>query len=205
MRVALYARVSTRDKDQNPETQLQPLRDWASRQGFQAVEYVDYASGKDLQRPGWQAMIREVMAGRIDLVACLRLDRAFRSVVDLHTVLQDLEARGVRFAAITQPIDTSTAMGRFFITTLGAIAELEREMIRERVLEGLGRARREGRSLGRRKTKLPYSIEDLQRIVDEEGSIAGAAKRLNIPRSMLRRRLAENPVPPQIQDSEATG
>ena len=77
-RAALYARVSTRDKDQDPETQFVVLRSWAERQGFKAIEFTDYASGKDLNRLGWLEMMAEVKSGRIDVITVLRLDRAIR-------------------------------------------------------------------------------------------------------------------------------
>lgn len=106
---ALYAWVSTRDHDQNPETQLIILRDWAERQGLNTAEYVDYASGTDLNRPDWQAMMSAVRRGRISVIAVLRLDRAFRSVLDMSVTLQMLELRGVRFAAATQDLDTGNS------------------------------------------------------------------------------------------------
>lgn len=150
MKAALYARVSTRDKDQDPETQLVALREWALRQGAECEEFVDYASGKDLtHRDAWLRMMQRLGRRKLDTLAVVRLDRAFRSVIDMHATLGELEARGVRFVSITQPIDTGSSLGRFMLTVLAAVAELEREIIGERVREGLARARQQGKQLGR--------------------------------------------------------
>lgn len=187
-RVALYARVSTKDKDQNPETQLLLLRDWASRQEFETIEYVDQASGKDLNRPAWQQLTKDWRSGKIDVIAVVRIDRAFRSVVDMHTCFDEWEGRSIRFSSITQPIDTGTSMGKFITTLLAAVAELEREMIGERVKEGLQRAVSEGKKLGRPKTRLSRT-----RAVDTldlfQGDYQAAAGALKVSASTLRRRV----------------
>lgn len=184
---ALYARVSTRDKDQDPETQLLQLREWAARQQLEAIEYVDHASGGDLNRPGWQSMMAAVRKGRVDVVAVVRLDRAFRSVPDLHATLAELEGRGIRFAATTQPIDTGTPVGRLMITVLGAVAEFERDLTRDRVREGLARARRDGKSLGRPRRRI--SDRRIAEAVEEAGGIRPASRVLGIPESTLRLRV----------------
>lgn len=189
---ALYARVSTRDKDQNPETQLLALRDWATRQDLEAIEFVDHASGGDLNRPGWQSMISMARRGKVAVIAVLRLDRAFRSVADMHATLAELEGRGIRFASITQPIDTGTPAGRLLTTMLGAVAEFERDMTRVRVLEGLVRARREGKRLGRPRTVV-LSVERATRAVAEHGSLRAAARAIGVSQTTIRRRLRHKP------------
>jgi len=178
MTVALYARVSTRDHEQNPETQLLPLREWAARQSLVATEYVDHASGGNLNRPGWQAMMAEVRKGRLSVVAVVRLDRAFRSVPDMHATLAEFDGRGVRFAAITQPIDTGTPVGRLLITVLGAVAEFERDLTIERVHEGLARARRDGHRLGR--PPLRRRISELTDLINGGLSVRDAAAQLGV-------------------------
>ncbi len=111
-RTAIYARVSTRDKGQDPETQLVALRDRADRQNVEVTEYVNQASGKNLNRPEWKRLTDNWRAGRIDTIAVLRLDRAFRSVVDMHNCLSEWKGRGIRFASIKQPVDTATPARR---------------------------------------------------------------------------------------------
>ncbi len=184
-RAALYARVSTRDKEQDPENQFIVLREWAVRQGFETVEFSDYATGKNLNRPGWQRMMRDVKAGRIDVVAVVRIDRAFRSVPDMRMVLESLEARGVRFASTTQDIDTRTALGKYFITSLGAIAELEGDLISERVKEGLARARKEGKRLGRPRKVGQRRLEDAVK----RSGVRGAARELGISPAAVSQRV----------------
>jgi predicted site-specific integrase-resolvase len=107
-RTAIYARVSTRDKGQHPETQLIALRDWADRQNVEVTEHVDRASRKILNRPKWKRLTDNWRAGRIDTIAVLRLDLVFRSVVDVHNCLSEWEGRGIRFTSITQPVGTGT-------------------------------------------------------------------------------------------------
>ncbi len=190
-RAALYARVSTKDKDQNPETQLVMLRDWATRQEFDVTEYVDKASGKDLNRPAWQQLTQDWRSGKVDVIAVIRIDRAFRSVVDMHTSFDEWEGRSIRFASITQPIDTGTSMGKFITTLLAAVAELEREMIGERVKEGLARALREGKKLGRPKSRLSANRASIV-LEQHSGDYETAAKSLNVSSSTLRRRVNES-------------
>ena len=187
-RAALYARVSTRDKDQDPEVQLRILREWAQRQGFESVEYIDHASGKDLNRPGWLAMMAEVKRSRIDVIAVLRLDRAFRSVLDMSMTLQALGVRGVRFAAATQDLDTGTATGKLLVNLLGSFGEFERDIASERIKEGQARARAEGKRIGRRRA--PYSDKRISAMVEEYG-VRETAYRLQLAPSTVSRRVAK--------------
>jgi len=189
-RAALYARVSTKDKEQDPETQLMPLRDWARRQDLETVEYVDHATGRHQGRPEFQRLLMDLRRGSLDVVAVTRLSRAGRSVRDLQAFMDELESRGVRFACIQQPIDTSTAVGRFMATMLAAVAELEVEMITESVKEGLDRARRQGKRLGRPRVRL--SPDRAAQLVEEHGSIAAAARVEGVAQGTIRSRLAKN-------------
>ena len=196
-KAALYARVSTRDKEQNPETQLLVLRDWAERQGLETTEYVDYASGKDLNRPAWQALTKDWGKGKIDVVVVLRLDRAFRSIVDMHNCFDEWEGRGIRFASITQPIDTGTATGKLMVNVLAAFAEFEREIASERIREGQARARKEGKKFGRAKIRL--SPERAAKIIEKhDGNWSDAAEELSVSESTLRRRVKSLGVKPLV-------
>jgi DNA invertase Pin-like site-specific DNA recombinase len=151
LRIALYARVSTRDKDQTPETQLYALREYVAARGRQTVkEYVDQASATNLrERTAWRELLEQVRKGGIDLVLVTKLDRAFRSAKDTYDNLAYLDQHKVGFIATTQPIDTSTSTGKLLLGVLAAVAEFERNLIVERTLEGLARAKAEGKKLGR--------------------------------------------------------
>jgi DNA invertase Pin-like site-specific DNA recombinase len=147
----VYARVSTRDKDQDPELQLVPLREYAAARGWQVIEYVDTAAAGDLvHRTAWARLLADVAQRRVDLVMVWKLDRAFRSTLHALATLRDFEHCGVGFAALTQPeLDTTSATGRLVFTILAAVAEMERELIRDRVKEGMRHAARQGKRIGR--------------------------------------------------------
>lgn len=148
IRVALYARVSTDTQDL--ENQFQRLRDHAKRNQWHVFrEYGDVISGVKDNRPKLDCLLSDARAHRFDAVLAVRLDRLGRSVIHLLGLFQQLESVHVHFIALDQPIDTSTPMGRYLRVNLAAVAELEREFIRERTLDGLARAKRAGTKLGR--------------------------------------------------------
>ena len=151
LRVALYARVSTRDKDQDPELQLEAMRDYVRARGWDAVEYVDTAAAGDLaHRTAWARLLADVAQRKVDLVMVWKLDRAFRSTLDALAALRDFEHAGVGFSALTQPeLDTTSATGRLVFTILAAVAEMERELIADRVREGMRHAARQGKRICR--------------------------------------------------------
>ena len=155
MRVAMYARVSTRDKDQNPETQLFNLRSLAQNRGWEVVgEFVDEASAKDMKaRVRWRDMTALARKRGFDVLLVLKLDRAFRSVKDTYDGIGFFQRYNIDFVAATQPFDTTTSTGRLMLGVLASVAEFEREMLVERINEGLARARAEGKHLGRPKGK----------------------------------------------------
>lgn len=153
MKVAIYARVSTSDKEQDPETQLMPLRDFCAAQGWEvASEYVDYAPANDqAHRLRWRDLLDDAVKRKFSVVLVFKLDRAFRSVKHMHDTLTAWELVGVRFKSIREQFDTTTAIGRLLMNLLAALAEFELEMIRERVKAGMDRARRQGKRIGRPK------------------------------------------------------
>ncbi len=150
-RVGLYARVSTSDKDQDPETQLVALRDYCRMQGWEVVsEYVDQASARDLtHRTAWRQLLDDGARRRFRAVVVFKLDRAFRSVKDMHDTLAAWDTLGIAFKSVREQFDTATAVGRLLLNLLAAVAEFELEMIRERVKAGMDRARRQGKRIGR--------------------------------------------------------
>lgn len=154
MRIALYARVSTRDKDQNPETQLLRLRQFVGQHpDWQVTKtYVDQASANDLlHRTAWKALQDDAIQHRFDAVLVFKLDRAFRSVKHMHDTLAIWDPLHVGFLSAQEGFDTTTALGRLLLNLLASLAEFELELIRERVTAGMERARKEGKHIGRPK------------------------------------------------------
>lgn len=182
MRAAIYARVST--FDQEPENQLQELRRYVEARGWSAVEYVDRGvSGAKDRRPALDQLLTDAKRRRFDVLVCWRLDRLGRNLKHLITLLEDLQALGVAFVSLAEGIDATTPAGKLQMHILGAIAEFERERIRERVLAGLQRARAQGKRLGRPKARVP--IERLLGVA--RLSLDEAASSLGVSRSTLKR------------------
>ena len=153
MKVAIYARVSTSDKDQNPETQLMPLRDICAFQRWEVYrEYVDQVSANDFaHRLAWRDLLDDAAKERFSVVLVFKFDRAFRSVKHMHDTLGAWEAVGVSFKSFREQFDSSTAPGRLLLNLLASLAEFELELIRERVKAGMDRARRQVHRIGRPK------------------------------------------------------
>lgn len=151
LRVALYARVSTRDKDQDSEVQMAAMREYVQARGWEPTEYIDTAAASDLiHRTAWTRLLDDARRRRTDLVLVWKLDRAFRSTLHALRTLGDLEHVGVGFSSLTQPeLDTTSATGRLVFTILAAVAEMERELIADRVREGMRQAARRGARIGR--------------------------------------------------------
>jgi DNA invertase Pin-like site-specific DNA recombinase len=189
LRAALYARVST--AEQTPDTQLVALRAFAEARGWTATEFVDRGiSGAKDRPPGLDALLGAVRARRLDVVAaCIKLDRLARSTRHLVTLAADLEALGVDLVVLDQAIDTTTPSGRLLFHVLAAIAEFERDLIRDRVLAGLRRAKAQGRHLGRRRR---YEIDgaEARALVAEGLSLRAIARRLHAHPMAVRRALA---------------
>jgi DNA invertase Pin-like site-specific DNA recombinase len=148
--VALYLRVST--VDQHPETQLlHDLRAMAQQRGFQIVgEYTDRISGTKARRPGLDDLLRDGRRGRFQVVLVWASDRIARSVRHFLEVLDEFNRLSIEFVSFRESIDTGGPLGRAVVIIIGAIAELERNLIIERVRAGMRRARLEGRHIGRR-------------------------------------------------------
>ena len=196
MKVAIYARVSTSDKNQDPETQLLVLRDFVAAQGWETYrEYVDTASANDLlHRTQWRELLDDAARKRFKLVLVFKLDRAFRSVKDMHDTLAAWEMVDVGFKSVREQFDTQTALGRLLMNLLGALAEFELELIRERVKAGMDRARRQGKRIGRPRVTDRRGFKNrfgaiLERLKSGELSRRQAAKELGIGYATLKRLL----------------
>jgi DNA invertase Pin-like site-specific DNA recombinase len=182
MRAAIYARVST--SEQEPENQLQELRRYAEARSWAIAEYIDRGvSGSKDRRPALDKMLADAKRRRFDVLVCWKLDRLGRNLRHLILLLDDLHAVGVGFVTLGEGIDTTSPTGRLVLHVLGAIAEFERERIRERVMAGLQRARNEGTRLGRPKGALP--LERLSAV--KHLSLTDGAAALGVSRSTLKR------------------
>ena len=148
-RAALYMRVST--LDQHPETQLYDLRQMAEQRGYQIVEeYTDTICGAKARRPGLDAMMRDARRGQFDVVLVWASDRIARSVRHFLEVLDELNRLNIEYISFREQLDTGGPLGRAVVVIIGAIAELERSLIIERVRAGMRRAKLEGRHIGRK-------------------------------------------------------
>src|SRR5438046_3899738 len=150
-RAALYMRVSTKGHGQTTETQAVALREYAARRGVEIVEeYPDSGiSGSKDSRPALDRLMKDARARHFDVVIVARFDRFARSVSHLLRALEEFNHLGIDFVSLSESIDASTPMGKMIFTVLGAVAELERNLIRERVHMGISRARKQGKALGR--------------------------------------------------------
>lgn len=198
MRVAVYARVSTRDRDQNPETQLMPMREYVHRLGDTLVEYVDQASATDLpHRTAWRQLLEDARLRKIDLILVWRMDRAFRSVLHAAQTLEQLKHWGVGLKSLQEAwLDTTSPMGEMMYYITIAYAQLERSLISERVKAGMDRARREGKHVGRPKiTDDPAKARRVQKAVEavRSGTLSyrAAARQAGVALSTLQKALKE--------------
>jgi len=160
--VALYARVSTANNGQDPSMQTREIREYCERRGWLLTgEYVDVGiSGTKEKRPELDRLMADAHRRRFDAVVVWRFDRFARSVSHLLRALETFKALGVEFVSLSEQVDTSTPTGKMVFTVLGAVAELERSLIVERVRAGLRNARAKGRRLGR-----PRAVVNVSRIV----------------------------------------
>lgn len=154
MRAAIYARVSTSGHGQDPQLQTREIREYCERRSWQtAGEYVDSGvSGAKDSRPELNRLIADAHRRRFDAVVVWKFDRFARSVSHLLRALETFNALGIAFVSLSEQIDTTTPTGRMVFTVLGAVAELERSLIAERVRAGLRNARAKGKRLGRPRT-----------------------------------------------------
>lgn len=160
MLARIYIRVSTDEQAREGfslAAQEERCRQFAQSQGWDVDKVCDDGySAKNLNRPAIQRAIRDVMAKKFDVLMVYRLDRLVRSVIDLHYLLDMFDKYGVKFKSVTEVFDTTTAMGRFFITLVGAMSQWERENLSERVRVGIERGFMEGNRYG----KIPFGYRE---------------------------------------------
>ena len=189
LRAALYVRVSTREQD--VQMQLHDLQRVADQRGWQVVDvYADEGvSGAKDSRPALDRVMADARSGKLDVVAVWRFDRFARSTRHLVNALGEFDALGVHFLSVTEAIDTSTPMGRMVFTVIGAVAELEREIIRERVAGGIRKAQRAGKHCGRPVVEM--DLRPARALMAQGHGLKATARMLGVSRTTLRRRLMD--------------
>ena len=188
MRAAVYARVSTSNHGQDPKVQLREIAEYCSRRGWTVMgEYVDVGiSGAKEKRPELDRLLADAHRRRFDALVVWKFDRFARSVSHLLRALETFQALGIEFVSLTEGVDTSTPAGKMVFTVLGAVAELERSLIAERVRAGLRNAQAKGKTLGRPKVAMDASrVTELRsrglgwkRVARELGIGVSTAKRI---------------------------
>jgi DNA invertase Pin-like site-specific DNA recombinase len=193
LRVAVYARVSTIGNGQSPEMQLRELREYCDRRGWTlAGEYVDEGiSGTKERRPRLDALMADAHRRRFDVVIVWKFDRFARSVSHLLRALETFNALGIAFVSLSEQMDTTTPTGKMVFTVLGAVAELERSLIAERVRAGLRNARAKGKTLGRPRTGVDAAM--VGRLRSEGASWRAIAKQLGVGIGIVYRAAQEPP------------
>ena len=194
-RAALYLRVST--LDQHPESQLHDLRGLAAQRGFEIVqEYTDKISGVKAKRPGLDQLLADGRRGRFEVVLVWAFDRIARSVRHFLEVLDDLNRLNIEFVSFRENVDTGGPLGRAMVIIIGAIAELERNLIIERVRAGMRRARLEGQRIGR--PRLEIDRQALRRDRAQGHSLSELAKIHRISKASVIRFLQPEPRPGEL-------
>jgi len=187
-RAVLYCRIST--GDQHLETQLLDLREMAKQRGCEIVrEYTDVISGTKSKRPGLDQLMADARRHRFEIVVVTAFDRIARNVRHFLDVLDELNHLGIEFVSRRENIDTSGPLGRAMLTIVGAISELERSLIVERVRAGMRRAKLEGRRIGR----APLDIDREQVVADRRSgmSLTEVAKKYRASRATVCRLVNE--------------
>ncbi len=197
MKVALYTRVST--NDQSVEMQHSDLRRYCEQRGFEVYkEYSDQGiSGTKDKRPALDELIADAQKRKFDTVLVWRFDRFARSTKHLINALDQFHHLGIDFISYSENIDTSSPLGKAIFTIIGAIGELEKNIILERVRAGLRRAKESGKILGRPR-RVDLNVSELKRLRDEEKlSFRQIAKRVKASSGTvfktLRKSGSENP------------
>src|ERR1700735_4389111 len=183
LKAVIYVRVSS--PDQHVESQLYDLRELATQRGYEVVqEYKDCGiSGKRARRPGLDALIADARRKKFSVVLVAAFDRVARSVKHFLQVMDEFDSLGIVFISRRENVDTSGPIGRLFLTLIGSIAELESDLIRERVLAGMRRAKLDGVRMGR----APMNIDRAAIVRDRIGgmSLTAVAKKWSISRSLV--------------------
>ena len=178
-RVALYARVSTLDKGQDPETQLVQLRGYAQARNFEVItEFIDYASGTTEDRTQYKLMMAAAKKRKIDVVLVWRYDRFARSTQALVNALKEFQSLGIDFISYQENIDTTTPTGELIFHVMASLAQFESSLISQRVKAGMARAKAQGKLISRPKISIQKQQElfELQKMGLSINKISKKAK-----------------------------
>ncbi len=196
-RAALYARVST--ADQSVDLQIDGLLDYAKARGFEVVgSYVDEGiSGVKARRPALDRLLDDAHRRKFDMVLCWKLDRMGRSLSHLIRLVDTLGSLGVDLVSMGDAgLDTTGPSGRLIFHVMGAVAEFERDLIRERTKAGVAAARRRGKRLGRPRVHIP--VAQAQKRLAAGQSLSAVARELGVPRTSLHRALTKRVSPSRL-------
>jgi DNA invertase Pin-like site-specific DNA recombinase len=187
---ALYARVST--PEQHVETQLCDLRKLAAQRGYEVVcEYIDIGvSGTKARRPGLDALMKDARKRRFAVVLVAAFDRMARSTKHFLQVMDEFDDLGIEFVSRRENVDTTGAMGRLFLTLIGSIAELESDLIRERIKAGMRRRKLEGFRLGRQPLDINHAALVSDRLAGM--SLTNVATKYGVSRASVVRFVRES-------------
>lgn len=183
-KVSCYVRTST--DSQTTKNQVRELKEYCKRQKWTIVKIYDDSgfSGSRNDRPALNQMLADARKGKFDIVVTWKIDRIARSTSELLRILSDIKNAGADFVSTTQAIDTSTSYGKMVMTFLGAVAEFEADIIKERVVAGLQRAKAEGKILGRPRAAA-IDIGKALELRNKGYGYKRIAKILNVPKSTL--------------------
>jgi DNA invertase Pin-like site-specific DNA recombinase len=190
VKVALYTRVSTHD--QSVDMQVLDLRQYCNQRGFKIYkEYCDKGvSGTKDRRPALDELMSDARKRKFDTILCWRFDRFARSTKHLITALEEFRHLGIEFISYQENIDTSSPLGKAIFTIVSAIAELERNIIVERIRGGIRRAKEKGRVLGRPKV-LDLDVNELVSLREEGLSLRRIAKKVNVSPATVHKMLSK--------------
>ena len=173
---------------QDPELQLRELREYCKTRGWKiAGEFVDKISGTKVSRPNLDKLMADARRGKFGAVLVWKFDRFARSIKHLIDALEEFKSLGIEFVSLTEGIDTSTPMGKMVFTVLGAVAELERSLIVERINAGIRNARTKGVVLGRPRSKVEAAV--ILARLDAGESQRSIAKSLGVSPALVNKRL----------------
>ncbi len=158
---AIYGRVSTSDHTQDVNLQMNELRAYCQRRGWECIEYSDVCSGTKDRRPGLDQMMRDANQYKFSSVVVWKFDRMARSVSHLINTLVIFNDRGIRFISLTQDLDTGTSTGKLLYGLLALIAEFEGDLCRERIRAGLRNAKLKGRRPGPTGPRIDIDMADV--------------------------------------------
>jgi DNA invertase Pin-like site-specific DNA recombinase len=191
-RCGIYARCST--DLQSTDNQLIDLRRFAEQRGWEiSKEFVDQGvSGAKDRRPALDELMSHARKRKVDIVLVWKFDRFARSAHHLLSALAEFKALDIDFSSVQDAVDTTTPYGKAMFTVIGAMAELERELIRSRVINGVQKAKERGKHIGR--PKAAFDLAKAKTLASEGHSYVAIGRILGVSRMTAARALAQNPV-----------